>query len=289
MPEQAELNTRVDGLEAQLATLRQDLLMLTSEVSRNHGLLVQVEGSVRRSAETHLSFTEHQRARVLSELLRPCSITGHSLVRIGSANDGGYVALDDLENVQGVLSGGAGDNVDFEVEMADRGLPVHVYDHTVDGLPGPAREDLQHFREPMGPAGTGLAAALERLGEGDLLLKVDIDGGEWELFAPGTDLRRFRQIVLELHGLTQVGDSLWFERAEQVLRHLLRTHAPYHLHANNFGAMTVVGGVPVPDILEVSWARRGTYACTYTAPTVDPGLDAPNDPTRPEYVLAFAR
>ena len=159
----------------------------------------------------------------------------------------------------------------------------------MDGLPCGEVPGITHFPEPLGTAGTSLAAALERAPVGDLLLKIDIDGAEWGLFdSLQGELSRFRQVIVELHGLTALGDSLWFERAAGVLATLRATHLPFHLHANNFGAYVIVGGVPVPDILEVSYLRRDSYDVADSAPAATGNLlDRPNDPNRPDYAPAL--
>lgn len=277
--------------EHRLAGLSQELLRLTTEVSRNHSLLVEVQGTVRRLQETQLSFSERAGALALADAIRPRQVRGQQLMRVGSAHDGGYVLLDDYDTASGVLSGGAGDNVDFEIQLAQAGLDVHVYDHTVEQLPDAAGDPRITFvHEPLGPEGVDLAAAIARLGsEGaDLLLKVDIDGGEWDLFAAAADvLPRFRQIALELHGLHQVGDALWRERALEALSVVNRTHAPVHVHPNNHGAYAIVGGVPLPDIIEVTFARRDAYQLVDDDTVSRPTLDQPNDPRRPEYSLGL--
>ena len=211
---------------AELVNVRRDLLSLTAEVSRNHGLLVEVQAMARRLLDTRLSFTERDGALALADALRPRSVHGVRKIRVGSAHDGGYVLLDDLTATTSVLCGGAGDNVDFERALAAAGHQVHVYDHTVAALPGDG-DGVTFFREPLGPEGTGLAAALGRFdaltgdevpessepgatigqSSADLLLKVDIDGGEWALFADaGEHLPRFRQIALELQIVGRVGE-----------------------------------------------------------------------------------
>lgn len=283
------MQVRLTQTESVMATMSQELLRLTTEVSRNHSLLVDVESAVRRSQETQLSFVEHTRASALASLLRPLDVVGHELLRFGSDNDGGYLMVDDWIDLVGLVSGGAGDNVDFEVEVAKRDLVVHVYDHTVPTLPSHGHELITHVLEPLGTSGTSLDSALSRMPEGDLLLKIDIDGAEWGLFdGAASGLNRFRQIVLELHGLHQLGDSLWYERALRVLHALHETHAPVHVHANNYGAYAVVGGIPVPDIVEVSYVRRDAYDLVErTSAAIAHPLDQANDPTRPEYALSL--
>jgi hypothetical protein len=273
------------ALSGELESLRHELLVLSAEVSRNHGLLLDTQNRLRRLLEERLSFTEQGRALAFVAALRPHRLLDRRKVRIGSPHDGGYVVVDDWTDVVGVLSGGAGDNIDFELEAARRGAVVHLYDHTVPDLPGSDADLVAFHREPLGSIGTTLVEALERMpSDGDLLLKVDIDGGEWDLLSDSNvDLSRFRQVVFEFHDLHRLDDTVWFEAAIGAISRITATHAPVHVHANNFGAYAVLGGVPVPDIVEVTFVRRADYALA-PSDVVEADIDAPNDPARPDIV-----
>lgn len=56
-------------------------------------------------------------------------------IRIGGANDGGYVMANDFEGNKVAYSIGVGPQVQWDAEMAERGFIIHQYDHTVPGLP----------------------------------------------------------------------------------------------------------------------------------------------------------
>ena len=70
----------------------------------------------------------------LYELLKTKDAVGYDFVRVGAANDGGYVMLDDLPG--GVAySFGINDDVSWDDDMASYGYEVYMYDHTIDALP----------------------------------------------------------------------------------------------------------------------------------------------------------
>ena len=53
-------------------------------------------------------------------------------IRIGPKTDGGYVLLDRFEVGQPVLSYGISTEFQFDIEMAERGHCVYMFDHTID-------------------------------------------------------------------------------------------------------------------------------------------------------------
>ena len=68
-------------------------------------------------------------------------------------------------------------------------------------------------------------------------------------------LRRFEQIVLELHNLPQLDEPRFRGMAWRALASLSSAFTLCHVHANNFGAITTVSGFPVPETLEVTYIR----------------------------------
>src|SRR6266478_3163437 len=68
-------------------------------------------------------------------LLVPFDLPRERKVRIGEPGDGSYVMVDRLRASQPVMSFGVGPSVEFEMEMAERGHSVFMFDHTIDSLP----------------------------------------------------------------------------------------------------------------------------------------------------------
>lgn len=55
-----------------------------------------------------------------------------SYVRIGgNRGDGGYIMVDDFNDKMRVYSVGIGDNVSYDSELANKGIKVFMYDHTI--------------------------------------------------------------------------------------------------------------------------------------------------------------
>src|SRR5690606_15588501 len=60
---------------------------------------------------------------------------GYNLVRIGPRGDGGYLVPGDLSGLAGAISPGVSTQCGFDIDLADRGIPVVMADASVDGSP----------------------------------------------------------------------------------------------------------------------------------------------------------
>ncbi|MBF0181019.1 MAG: hypothetical protein HQM03_13435 [Magnetococcales bacterium] len=235
-------------------------------------------------------------------------------IRVGSNRDGGYVLPDDLEGIAGVISLGIGQNVAFDAFFADRGVDVYQYDPTIDAPPrahprfhfqqvglGPADTppDQPVITHTVGPDGHWIQVPIHtrRLPtiladhgleeQGDLILKMDIEAAEYAAFGVLTDLDllNFRIITAELHHLTLLGDPAFFQAANHLVSILTRHHACVHLHANNCCNLIVVEGIPIPEVIEITFLRRDRSSFTPSSEPIPSPLDFPNRLDRPDYVL----
>lgn len=202
-------------------------------------------------------------------LLAPRELVGVAKRRIGGADDGGYVLADLLTPDQPVLSLGVGPDISFDLQLAEEGHAIVLFDHTVDALP------VQHpgfTWHRLGVTGTPnsnpnlrtLAELITRLPHtvADPILKMDVEGAEWDTLA-NTDvatLRQFAQITLELHDLLRLEEPAFNTTAQRGLRSLTAAFEVIHVHANNCGHCGYVGGFPCPDTLEITLIRRDLAA-----------------------------
>ena len=198
-------------------------------------------------------------------LLRPHRLVGAQKVRIGRFFDGGYVMLDRFDGVGIAYSLGINDDVSWDLDMAARGISIFQYDHTISGLP--EQHPLFHW-EPVCIAGhvdeeancQTLEALIKRNGhEGrtDMILKCDVEGAEWALLraTPVSVLRCFRQIVIELHNMEYLTDYGHGNNVRRAILNLTASHRVVHVHGNNTAPYGLVGGIPLPNVLELTLAR----------------------------------
>ena len=96
------------------------------------------------------------------------------------------------------------------MDIARRGIDVYQYDHTVDGPPTPNarfRFFKKRIAAEMSKQSETLGSALAKLPAPDVghaILKIDIEGSEWEVLDSTTieQLARFSQVVGEFHGFS---------------------------------------------------------------------------------------
>jgi hypothetical protein len=252
---------------------------LRSQVTEMGSSLIDLEREPRSDAD--------RRCRRVAECIRPFD-TGQTLVRVGGDADGAYVMADDF-HAAAAISVGVGHDVSWDMAMASHGVPVHMFDPTVQGPPSPVPSGTFH------PIGIGTSAQAERSGldlrpldalaamvdtpeHADLILKIDVEGAEWEALAAAASLDRYRQIVLELHDLEQLADSASGIRIVSVLERLNETHVSVHAHANNDAPLAHFDAYWLPSVLEVSYVRRDLATTIIPATSMREDLDRPSNP-----------
>jgi hypothetical protein len=237
--------------------------------------------------------TEQDAVLDLMTCLTPRRPVGVEKIRLGRPGDGGYVMLDDFAGVDAALSYGIETDVSWDSEIADRGIDVHQYDHSVSGPPV-THERFRFFRRMLAGVATeacetlGTTMALLPTGAaGRLILKIDIEGAEWEVFDAATaeELAQFSQIVGEFHGFSGAADAAWRETAQRVLLKLREQFDLVHVHANNFGGLHVVANVPVAEAFELTFANRAIYRTEPSDELFPTPLDQPNWDERPDIFL----
>ncbi len=228
-------------------------------------------------------------ASLLLSVIRPLTPVGLSKIRIGNQHgDGGYVMVADWEDVVGAVSIGIGGDVSWDLAIAERGIDVYQYDHTVASAP------ISHPRFHFHSIGLGNGSAdsmlrsLEQIVadiplDGDLILKMDVEGAEWEALptTPSRVIKRFSQIVIEVHR-PLAGATANRLHNLRVLKRLRRTHEVVHVHANNCAAVESFEGIRIPSVLEISYLRKTRTSFRVAPETLPTAEDVPNDPSRPE-------
>lgn len=227
--------------------------------------------------------------------LEPMSAEGFAKVRVGRPNDGGYVMIDDFAGVDAAYSFGISDDVSWDGQIADLGVDVFQYDHTIEALP----EDHARFfwrKLGVGPAEdealpvSTLSAILLKNGhrsDADLILKMDVEGAEWDVFSAiePSELDRFRQIVVEMHFLDKFVDPAWRRKMLDAVTNLTTHHQLVHVHANNWGCWSIMGGIALPTVLELTLVRRRGKVFVDRGETFPTPIDMPNRADRADYHL----
>jgi FkbM family methyltransferase len=232
-------------------------------------------------------------------VLVPGKVAHYEKKRFGSQHDGGYVMLDHLDNIAAAYSLGIGQNITWDCEMANRNVPVFQFDDTIKNLPY-KHSLFSFFPIRIGGADDksqniiSLGSIIKKFDHGgkDLILKMDIEGAEWEVLEKIKPevLVQFRQIVCEFHGCTScLQDKAWLNRATRALANLTRFHRVIHVHANNVVPPVSADNTLLNEILEVTLVRTESYDLADTYELFPGDLDSPNIPDYEDISLGTFR
>lgn len=226
--------------------------------------------------------------------IRPESpMEGSQFIRLGKEYDGGYVLLDDFSEDMRVYSFGIANDVSFEKELADRGLQIFMHDHTIVQLPESHanfhfnKVGISHIDEPESNK-LSMKTLLENnedLGNNRLILKMDVEGAEWDFIMNTSEeiLNQFRQITFELHRLA---DSKNEEKILGSLNKLNKTHQVVWIHANNFGHIEKAEeGLEIPAYIEITYLNKSAYRTKSGTCHFPLDIDMPDDPAIEEYIF----
>lgn len=245
------------------------------------------------SAAAPLSVTP-QHLYALLDLIRPWQMNSDHKVRIGAAHDGGYVLPSSSLRSSTLLSIGMGGGLAFDEQLAQQGAQVLRFDPTPEIKPGPKLR-FEHHRRAWASDDASAHASLKTMVNmldwsraQHAILKFESGGAEWAGLrdADPTDLARFEVLVGKFHQFERLTDRTFFDSVFHVFTKLHQTHRVIHLHASNAEGMVMLGGVPFPRVLELTWMRV-TAASFYghsNEPIPGP-LDRPNLPQLPDLHL----
>ena len=227
-------------------------------------------------------------------LLKPYDIDREKL-RVGNPHDGAYIIVDQPPAID-IFSFGINDDTGFEQDMAARGHRLFMFDHTISGLPTehanfnfkklgicaeggdhPALRSLDHHIAAAG-------AVSDRL-----ILKIDVEGWEWEVFAQASAalLSRFDQILIEIHWMSRLEESDFRNTVYKALSNINQQFTLYHVHANNCCDIELVGGFPMANVLELSYVRTSMVNRTPSRTVYPTSINKGNHPHYFDLPLLF--
>jgi hypothetical protein len=225
----------------------------------------------------------------LKKLIYPHKLLNLNKCRYGGKEDGSYVFVKEIfETSNNVYSYGIGSDVCFDKCCAEMGKKVFMYDASIEKLP--ELHENFFFKKEFLSSGL-IKEHIAENGHGDentdMVLKMDIEGHEYEVINEDIDLikKHFNQISIEVHGLIEeipegwdVGDLLKKIKSDRVLKetffkNLSKHYDIIHIHGNNHSYRFL----DFPDSLEISFLRKDfvTHGPDKISFPVD-GLDFPN-------------
>jgi len=267
------------------------VLIVVAVAAVSTGLLSRAKRETTGPRETR-SY-EDQVRQSLFALLQPVKLTNCTMERFGEPHDGGYLVCANL-------LGSVGAGYSYGISGYDQwgcdasrklNVPLHEYDCFDLRAPLCPGGDLRFHAECVGTERAAIdgrpfdtfASQIARNGdEGKrLLVKVDVEGAEWNSFllTPDSVFERIDQLVVEFHGVHD-------DRFVATVQRLLRFFHVAHLHFNNYscdprlapfpaGAYEVLFVNKQVGVVDGSPGKRGPHPA-----------DAPNKPDGPDCQVA---
>jgi len=235
--------------------------------------------------------TGNDELQSLLNKLKPVTC-GKDLIRLGPDGDGGYLVPNDLEGIKACFSPGVDRISGFESDCANMGMNVYMADKSVEKPP--ELHELFHFTKKYLGVTTDddfmtlddwVAASIPE-SQDDLLLQIDIEGFEYEVFLGASErlLNKFRIIAVEFHNLQELRNKPFFNLTSRVFDKLLQSHRCVHNHPNNCCGTVKYAGIEIPRVTELTFLRKDRVVKPSFISTFPHPLDCDNTTNPPLYL-----
>ena len=215
-------------------------------------------------------------------------------LRYGQNGDGGYVIGQLKTPYDCYISAGVSDEESFSRDFIESVNFTRensfAFDGTIESYPYRYTEKITFIKKNIGATNDTHTTNLSFLTDkySNIFLKMDIEGGEfpWLLSLTQTTLNKFKQIVIELHGIL---DNSWgssYSNKVKCLEKFKATHYLIHAHGNS-GAGTTNS---IPNVIELTFVRKDYFTeipRLNTQPLPIKNLDYPNSWTDNEINLTM--
>ena len=218
-----------------------------------------------------------------------------SKIRLGSKYDGGYVLAELDGNYDCYISAGISDEESFSRDFINKykmnEFDSFGFDGTINNYPYHFTKDILFVKKNINSFNdtnnTNLHSLIEKYD--NIFLKMDIEGGEYPWLSNINEfqLNKFKQIVIEFHGITNDSWNCQYSDKIKCLEKLANTHYIVHAHGNNYGA--VVNNIP--DVIELTYVNKKYFKDSVpklnSKPLPNFNLDFPNYHVRSDINLNF--
>ena len=170
-------------------------------------------------------------------LIVPKKVVGKNRILLGkkSQGDGTYVILDDFKDVKIAYSFGISRKIQFDKALADKGIDVFMYDHTISKLPYNnsrfhwykigicGKRPLQNLKDL-----DTLIQENKHTSEKNMILKLDVEHWEWPAINDLNEktLNQFKYILIEyhFHNETSRESKIYYN----VIKKIAKTHQSFY-------------------------------------------------------------
>jgi hypothetical protein len=204
-------------------------------------------------------------------------------IRCGIKKDGGYVIAELDGEYDCYISAGIGSEEsfsrDFIIKYNIDKSNSYGFDGTIGGYPYHYTKTIQFEKKNINSFNddnnTDLVYLIDKYDH--IFLKMDIEGGEykWLSYLTETQLSKFKQIVIEFHGITDDSWKCSYTNKVKCLEKLSKTHYIVHAHGNKYKKIVN----KIPEVIELTYVNKNYFSSVpqlNTQPLPIPNLDYPN-------------
>jgi hypothetical protein len=213
-------------------------------------------------------------------------------IRLGINADGGYVIGETDGIYDCYISAGVSNEESFSRDFINKynmnEMNSFAFDGTIKKYPRQYTNKITFYKRNISSYKNSKNATLEYFINkyNNIFLKMDIEGGEfpWLKFLNSEQLNKFKQIVIEFHGINDDSWGTSLNNKIECLNKLSITHYPIHAHGNNHAKTTN----SIPDVIEITYLRKDLFECIpQLNNTFFPikNLDFPNNQFLPDLIL----
>jgi hypothetical protein len=223
-----------------------------SVLNNYNSLISPAEIKIRNSSSTKID--------QLISVLAPWKYRGE-IDRYGGIGDGSYIIPTDIVNRKSFLvSGGIGNNNNFEIQLARLGIKGFQIDNSINNPPK-NHDNLNFISKTLGVLDGEESISLKTLINNvpinkAIIVKLDIEGGEIEALRnlPKNILQKITCLSMELHSIGSLHENT---QILEMLNHLkLSGFRSIYLQANNGCLTYTMSGYLIPDNMEVTFVKK---------------------------------
>jgi hypothetical protein len=214
--------------------------------------------------------------------------------RLGINEDGGYIIAILNGSYDFYISAGVSTEESFTrdfIELYNMNKSnCAAFDGTINNYPTEYTDKIFFYKRNISAFKSNKTSNLNYFTDNynDIFLKMDIEGSEYEWLNAlnESQLNKFKQIVIEFHGINDDSWNTILSDKIKCFEKLSNTHYPVHIHGNNNGTLTG----KIPDTVEITYIRKNEMICELEfnqqlLPIIN--LDFPNNPNKKDYDLNF--
>ena len=183
--------------------------------------------------------------------------------RFGHNRDGGYVIADLDGGYDCYISAGISREESFSRDFINE-YNMNEYnsfgfDESINNYPDHYTKKISFIKKNINEFNDDKNSNLSFFTENynNIFLKMDIEGGEykWLLQIDENQLNKFKQIVIEFHGINDNSWSCNYIDKIKCLEKISKSHYIIHAHGNNFGGVVN----KIPNVIELTYVNKNYF------------------------------